>query len=124
MFSAIGVWIAAHAGGLLAGAGASVVLGFGGKYFISTVIDKQLGEFLDKKMLDIKNPDDLRLAQEVLRWIEKKVPDSPDGKQGQIAAAFICKLLPLLKKQEPKIAEIVDKALKQLDQELKDREAK
>ena len=124
MFSAIGVWVASHFGGLLAGAGAGVAVGFVGKYIVSTAIDKNLGQFLDKKMLDLKNPDDLRLCQEVLRWIEKKIPDAPDDKQGDYVAAFVVKLLPLLKKQESKIADLVESAIAQLDQELKEREAK
>lgn len=117
-------WASSGLKGMLAKFGISWALGFVGKYFIEKVLNNQLGELLDKKLLDMDNADDSRLAREVLLWVEKKVPDNKDGDQAEKFAAFLVKLFPLLKPSEAKLVEWADSGLEQLDKTLKEREAK
>ena len=124
MIGKLGGWVASGFKGLLAKTGLSWAVGFATKYFLEKVLNQQLGELLDKKLLDLKNPDDERLAKEVFLWVEKKVPDNKDGDHAERFAAFVVKLAPLLKPSEEKLIDFADGALEQINKALKDREAK
>lgn len=123
MLLALKAFLAAKAG-IVAG---SAVLGMGLMFLpkmINGWIDRKVGGFLDGQLLSLDNPDDQRFAFELIRWVEKKVPDAGKGKEkADLAAGMIVRIFPPLKKHKEKLSNIIESAVYKLNEELKERSA-
>jgi len=104
------------AGGAALGLGVAAMMRLG-----PGMLAKLFGKQLDR-MLDLQNPDDKELGLALVKWVEKKLPDSGLGQERyKLAAAKIARMFPAMAAFESKLAEFIETSVAAMDAEAKKR---
>lgn len=115
---------------LLKAKAAFAAAGMGGAalaVLISRIVPSLVGKWADKylgKALDVSNPDDKELVLALVKWAEKRVPESGQGKEKFAAvSAKIVAMMPVMKRYEDRLTVLIEESVEKLNQELKKKSA-
>lgn len=121
----IEAFLAAKGAALLGGVGVGLAVTLGLKIILKKW-NKFLGEQLSMltSLEKINDPQERELVKNivlaVVRWAEYKIPDKGRGRERYgLAASQLVKFFPILKKQESKLAELIEEAVVKMDEALK-----